>query len=477
MKRTSFGLCILALSACEAAQTPTASEPETRMGDVANVDVPAAPAGSRAAPAQPEGSGSVETSSVETSSAKIGTVQSKKLTSKAGANRERVLLEAHCRVLNKECDAATVELTLEGKPVALQVPGAPEGAPYGDWASLGAYRSNDGMLMLRMKFASHHQHVGLNLAGAVFEIQKNSTWPAELGGELIPDADWQGGAVHYRCDAFAMGWEPIDCENLEVFVGDQMLFHEEGVVAGTIEAKVLPATAKNALRISTKPLDGEWAPISTRVFAAVDGKTVPVWDSMSNGKHSYASNGSWDVVESECQKPAVLDYDEKREEDIVKKFGREALTKKRFVWNGTKVESKVVKRWTDRRSSCQTEGRCPHVYAGEASLFLGEILRNRVGKAAWANEFVEVPRELVENGALHVRLAEEKANERSFVDGVWLMVDGVRIAPESCTSPLCERDGETLSMSTGQAASFQFKNIPEQGVIRFFASGYYVYVQ
>lgn len=477
MKRTSFGLCILALSACEAAQTPPASEPETSIRDVASTDERAAPSTDRAEQAQPEGSPNAETSNAEASNAEVGTIQSKKLTAKAGANRERVLLEAHCRVINKECNPATVRLTLEGEPVTLQVPGAPEAAPYGDWASLGTYRSNDGMLMLSMKFASHHQHLGLKLADAVFEVQKNSKWPAELNGELIAAQDWQGGAVHYRCDAFAMGWEPIDCENLEVFVGDQVLFQEEGVVAGTIEAKVLPATAKNALRISTKPLDGEWAPISTRVFAALEGKTVPVWDSMSNGKHSYAKNGSWDVVESECQKPAVLDYDEKREEDIVKKYGREALTKKRFVWNGTKIESKVVKRWTDRRSSCQTEGRCPHVYAGDESLFLGEILRNRVGKAAWANEFVEVPRELVANGALQVRLAEEKPNERSFVDGVWLMVDGVRVLPDACTSLLCERDGETLSMSTGQAASFQFKNIPEQGVVRFFASGYYVYEQ
>ena len=467
MTRLNIGLCLLALGACEAAQTPTASEPSATAASAVSTEEAQGP--SAVAPA--------ESAVAEAPKPEPGTLETQKLTGKAGANRDDALLEAHCRVLNRECDLATIRLTVDGQPIALQVPGATEAAPYGDWASLKTYRSDDGMLMLSMKFASHYQHLGLVLQDGAFAVQNNTKWPTELSGELVAAADWPDGAIRYRCDAFAMGWTPVDCENLVISVGENELLHEEGVVGGNIEAKVLRAGAKNALRISTTPLDGEWAPVWTRIFASVDGKTVPVWDSMSRGEHSYAEDGSWEVVASECRKPAVLDYDEELNEETIKRHGTEAFTKRRFAWNGIKVTSKVIKRWTDTHSACQTEGRCPHVYAGDEAVFLGEILRNRVGKAAWANEFVEVPRELVRNGTLKIRLAEEKPNERSFVDGVWLVVDGVRVEPAACASPLCERDGQTQSMSTGEAAQVQFTNIPKTGTIRFFASGYYVYEQ
>tara|TARA_R110002073_G_scaffold177151_3_gene334990 strand:+ start:26398 stop:27795 length:1398 start_codon:yes stop_codon:yes gene_type:complete len=465
MKRTSIGFCILALGACEAAQTPAVSEPTAQ--------APAKASPAEVIAAEPP----VEPLLPSTPSPPMGELKTKRLTNKAGPAREVALLEAQCRVVEKACDPATVQLTLDGKPIALQVPGATEAAPYGDWSSMSTYRTDDGLLRLSMKFASHHQHLGLVLQNDVFEIKNNSKWPSELAGGLIAAEEWQEGAVHYRCNAFAMDWEPVDCDDLEVFIGEEQLFRDEGVFSAAIEARVLSGGSNRALRISTKPLDGEWQPVSTRIFASVEGKTVPVWKAMNNGVHSYADDGSWEVTESECRKPAELDYDDKLDKEIVRKYGKEAFTKKRFAWDGTKVVSKVVKRWTDRRSTCQTEGRCPHVYAGDASVFLGEILRDRVGKAAWANEFIEVPRELVREGTLTMRLAEEKTQERTFVDGVWLVVDGVRIEPTACASPLCERDGQTLSMTTGDAIELSFKNIPETGVIRFFASGYYVYEQ
>ncbi len=466
MRRTRIGLCLLALGGCEAAQTPNAIEPSIRESQpVERVDESVTRPVVVAEPVK------------EVAKPELGTLKMKKLTAKAGPKRDDALLQAQCRVVNKECDLATVKLMLDGEPLDLRVPGATEQAPYGDWASLRTHRSDDDVLTLSMKFASHYQHLGLVLRGGVFEVQNSTRWPVEIRGELVSASDWEAGAIRYRCDAFAMGNEPIDCENLEVFVGDEQLFREAGIVSGKIDAQVLPAGAKKALRISTVHIDGEWEPVSTKVFATVDGKTVPVWDSMSNGKHRYAKDGSWEVTESECRKPAELDYDDKLGEEIVRKYGKEAFTKKRFVWTGTQVQSKVVKRWTDRRSACQTEGRCPHVYAGDESVLLGEVLRNRVGKAAWANEFVEVPRELVRDGTLKIRLAEEKANERTFVDRVWLVVNGMRIEPEACASPLCELDGKTLSMRTGDAVQLRFKNIPEAGVVRFFASGYYVYEQ
>jgi len=116
-------------------------------------------------------------------------------------------------------------------------------------------------------------------------------------------------------------------------------------------------------------------------------------------------------------------------------YGREGYRNNRYRWNGQYITNKVPKKWKTRRSRCQSEGRCPYVYAGKSDTKLGEILTNFVGTKRWRDQSILVPRALVEKQSLSILVSEEKLGEVTHIDSVWLMVDDTKLLPRSC--PRC----------------------------------------
>lgn len=126
--------------------------------------------------------------------------------------------------------------------------------------------------------------------------------------------------------------------------------------------------------------------------------------------------------------------------------------------------------------SCDALAACPFVYRlgdGEPQL-LGEILRNVRGAAAATVQSLAV--EGRGEGRVEVRLSEQKP-EVTYLDEVFLEVDGVRVEPQACRAAAapayCAADGRNHLMGEGDALDLQFVT-PPHAAARLVARGYYV---
>lgn len=100
---------------------------------------------------------------------------------------------------------------------------------------------------------------------------------------------------------------------------------------------------------------------------------------------------------------------------------------------------------------------CPYVYAGVAEQPLtrrGEILRYLDRPALEGTQRLAL--ETTCTGPIEVRLAEEKP-EVTFLDAIFLEVDGVRHSPRECEGTAhCEDDGRYTRLSRGESLELTF---------------------
>ncbi len=124
---------------------------------------------------------------------------------------------------------------------------------------------------------------------------------------------------------------------------------------------------------------------------------------------------------------------------------------------------------------CAEVAACPFVYLmqSDGTLALqGEILRNLVGEDAYALQSLPL-----DGGSLRVRLAEEK-REVTYLDEIYVEVDGVRVEPRACDDAqrpaYCDADHQPFVMREGDALDLAFE---ATGEARLFARGYYLPVR
>lgn len=120
---------------------------------------------------------------------------------------------------------------------------------------------------------------------------------------------------------------------------------------------------------------------------------------------------------------------------------------------------------------------CPFVWVKQGNgdfRFMGEILRNLRGKAAYASQELELVG--VSGGPLVVRLTEEK-DEITFLDELYLEADGVRIDASECEgegAPVwCTSDRISLRMVRGDVLETTFQVPPNASKVVLHATGYY----
>jgi len=141
--------------------------------------------------------------------------------------------------------------------------------------------------------------------------------------------------------------------------------------------------------------------------------------------------------------------------------------------------TKLVKRLTLGKDVmvCDEENRsaCPYVYElGDVGpRFAGEILRDLRYARSEALQSLGLGGRTA--GIARIRLAEEKP-ETTYIDEVYVVVDGTRIAPKTCAqvpSPAyCFADGRYYVMVQGDTLDLDFA--VAAGTRSLFARGYYV---
>ena len=142
-----------------------------------------------------------------------------------------------------------------------------------------------------------------------------------------------------------------------------------------------------------------------------------------------------------------------------------------------KLDAKATKLVESRKAGtevqeCDQLAACPFVYEvidGEP-LFMGEILRD----VRYRHNATLQPLSLGPGTGATIRLTEEKA-EITFLDEIYLEVDGLRVPPKACvadpTLAYCAADGRYHVMTIGDVLPLEFDAAP--GKRTLFARGYY----
>jgi len=143
-------------------------------------------------------------------------------------------------------------------------------------------------------------------------------------------------------------------------------------------------------------------------------------------------------------------------------------------------------RTTRTRSDCMNAA-CPYVVVGGHDI--GEILRNLDNPEKEAEQTLQLPLADLndaknQTGALSIMLEERKA-ETTFLDAIWLEVDGQKILPTMCiTSPMpswCVADGTRHRIEQNESLKVIFSisnehltKTSQKGGITLHATGYYI---
>ena len=123
---------------------------------------------------------------------------------------------------------------------------------------------------------------------------------------------------------------------------------------------------------------------------------------------------------------------------------------------------------------CDQLAACPFVYevVGDDVRFVGEILRNLRDKSLETTQTLWLGERA---GPATVRLVEQKP-ETTYLDEVYLDVDGVRVAPRACavvpSLPYCSADGNYHLMAIGDVLELEFDT--PGGKRELVARGYYI---
>lgn len=401
------------------------------------------------------------------------------------SNDEKFTLGKRCTFIDDKCDPSTITLTLDGKVLSFRAKNSKPAAPFGQWEKMRVFNSSSGneSMYLSLQHESEFEHLRFEIDNGVLNETGSERFPTTIS-KTIPNTidfneDGKPDILRFTCDAALLSSErPTACGGgFNLWLDERKVHTDKNTYAETDGIVVTPFThnSVHAIRIASQQDEEGWIPPTlTTILVAKAGVMEIGFTDTVFGKVTWKDNGSFAVEESVCDKPARLKYSENGDAKVLA-FGKERYRTRKYTWDGRTITDMVPKRWKTRRSKCQTEGRCPYVYAGKSDTKLGEILRNLVGTKRWKNQYLEIPRDLVEEGHLSIKIAEEKVGEVTHIDSVWLMVGDTRILPRDCPNGLCSKDTNTMSLGLGDSIRLEFDKVPSGGEIRLFANGYYLY--
>jgi hypothetical protein len=131
---------------------------------------------------------------------------------------------------------------------------------------------------------------------------------------------------------------------------------------------------------------------------------------------------------------------------------------------------------TGETFDCNDLAACPWIYVDGPSgpIKVGEILRNVRGRAAYTLQDLALPAAAA--GPLHLRVAEEE-DEVTFLDEIYLDVDGLHVAPTACNlaapPAYCVADHQAHRLTRGDVLDLTFE-LPASSTPTVFARGYYI---
>ena len=227
--------------------------------------------------------------------------------------------------------------------------------------------------------------------------------------------------------------------------------------------EVVSIGKRRAVYLATYTEGSEDPPVRHRVFLYTNGLLKEVYNAVWDDRRiAWTKQGHGRILESGWSACTRMQ----------KKSKKRVLEVKLDVIQVRLVGSKMVETRTrsDEIQKCDELSACPFVYEvkdGKPQL-VGEILRNvRYTPALQSLS-------LGEGQGATIRLTEEKP-EVTFLDEIYLDVDGVRVAPATCKAdpklPYCAADGRYHVMSTGAVLPLVFE--AEAGKRTLFARGYY----
>ena len=222
---------------------------------------------------------------------------------------------------------------------------------------------------------------------------------------------------------------------------------------------------RRGIYLVTDRQEGEDPPSRHQIFFYQPGSLKRVFNEIVDAKKiTFSKQGTGRYVESSWG--ACMRDQDKKKKSVMR-------AKKQIVT--IRLDAKATKMIETRKTGtevvkCDELSACPFVYEvvnGEARFF-GEILRNvrhepalqslAIGKGA---------------GKTTVRLAEEKP-ELTFVDEIYLDVDGKKVHPAECavqSMPYCEADGRSTLLMQGDVLELVFD--APAGNRHLWARGYY----
>jgi hypothetical protein len=240
---------------------------------------------------------------------------------------------------------------------------------------------------------------------------------------------------------------------------------EEGQTSET-QLDIVSLGAKHKGILVTPPDGGDEAASRHRVFWYTKGTLVLVLDETTyDRKLAFSRDGSLRIFEDAwgaCAREmkATRDPELKRAKVQVSTFKLDV--KKRRMLATQTTSNKTVR--------CDQLSACPFVYEvrdGEPH-FVGEILRNVRYEPAQQSLW------LGPGAATEIRLTEEK-REITFLDEIYLDVDGVAVKPAACIADpkldYCAADGVYHVLKQGDALPLSFAAKP--GKRKLVARGFY----
>jgi hypothetical protein len=220
---------------------------------------------------------------------------------------------------------------------------------------------------------------------------------------------------------------------------------------------------RKGIYLTTEREEGEDPPDRHQVFVYKPGSLARAYNEVHDDHIKWSKLGTGRYVEAGW---AACEPASQKAKKPVTRAPTQILT--------LKLDAKGTKLVTARKNGpdivkCDELAACPFVYevVGGEPVLIGEILRNVRHESALQ------ALSLGNGGRTTIRLAEEKP-EITFVDEIYLEVDGQRIKPKACahvTLPYCEADGMSTAMMQGDSLELEFE--APHGVRHLWARGYY----
>lgn len=272
---------------------------------------------------------------------------------------------------------------------------------------------------------------------------------------LVIQADLDGRAgsetISYENDKLSAGGAEIEAK-----------MDRPAGTDGTVHLDVVSIGKRRLIYLATH-LDGdEDPPVRHRVFLYEKGLLKEAYNAVWQQRRITWSKHGGRILEDGWG--ACLRMQEKTKKPVAK--AKQDLIQIKLV--GSKIVE--TRKPSGKVQKCDELSACPFVYEivdGKQQL-IGEILRNvryqPALQALW----------LGEGQGATIRLTEEKP-EVTFLDEIYLEVDGVRVSPAACIADpklaYCSADERYHVMSTGAVLPLEFAG--PKGKRNLFARGYY----